>query len=94
MRTIKISLFLIFFFLALTPKAFAAIDYNDKTSNGNDLTNNGGTEYTTSLPFSNSTEGISLVSLMNDVRTYYNNNPIERELIRHNMQMLRNMELF
>ncbi len=28
--------------------------------------------------------------LMNDVRTYYYNNPVERELIKHTMQVLKN----
>lgn len=30
-----------------------------------------------------------LGSLINDVRTYYYNNPIEHELIKHNMEALR-----
>ena len=44
-------------FDTLNPSAFT---YNDKTSNGNDLTNYYATELTTSLPFSASKEAVSL----------------------------------
>lgn len=40
-----------------------ALDLNDKTSNGNNLTNNNSaTEYTTSLPFSQSTSAVAFAS--------------------------------
>lgn len=37
-----------------------ALDLNDKTSNGNTLTNDGGAEVTASLPFAQSTEAVDL----------------------------------
>lgn len=37
-----------------------AIDLNDKTANGNTLTNNGGTEYTADTPFAESTIAVNL----------------------------------
>ena len=37
-----------------------ALDLNDKTANGNTLTNNGGTEYTASTPFAASTIAVDL----------------------------------
>lgn len=39
-----------------------AVDYNDKTANGNNLTNHGTTEWVTDFPFADSTEAIKLVA--------------------------------
>lgn len=40
-----------------------ALDLNDKTSNANNLTNNGATEYTADFPFSNSTEAVAFAAV-------------------------------
>lgn len=37
-----------------------ALDFNDKTVNGNNLTNNNATEWTTNFPFAQSTEAVAL----------------------------------
>jgi hypothetical protein len=55
--------FLAFFFLinlSTIPISASQFDLGDKTSNGNDLTNHGATEWTTDFPFSTSTEAINL----------------------------------
>src|SRR5579859_8080589 len=61
----KISLFLfpIFAFLFLIrlstfPTSASQFDLSDKTSNGNNLTNHGATEWTTDFPFTGSTEAV------------------------------------
>jgi hypothetical protein len=42
-----------------------ALDLNDKTANGNNLTNHGATEYTADTPFTESTEAVRLVRASN-----------------------------
>src|SRR4051794_4351304 len=43
-----------------------ALDLNDKTSNGNNLTNNGAAEYTADLPFVQSSKAAELTSSESD----------------------------
>ncbi len=47
-------------------RKYYALDLNDKSGNGNTLTNVGGDEITTNLPFVASTEAVGLVAANSD----------------------------